>query len=196
MNKPGSILIAFLVGMWWATGAGMAEEKAAASVTCELLIPVTTLKIPDPASSNKLEIAVALQIKNNTNETLLFSRMDTIWPHLRTMSGKEIKLQGGRQRTRRPTLADFRMLRPGESTTFVVEEQLYWQDNRLEFGGGDSFGGCWGFSGLVAGEYEFGISYQCNEKDDVNIRGEPTVIKNYNAGGGHVQPQSSKRTGR
>ncbi len=177
MKKQIRILMAILLGLAWTAETSLANENPTNAVTCELLLPVTTWKIPDPASSNKLEIAVALQIRNNTTETFLFSRFDTIWPLLQAKSGTKIELQRGRDATRKPVLADYRMLRPGESTTFTVKAALYWQNNRLMLGGSDGFGGGWSFCGLAEGEYEFGFSYAYTRAHDVPIQGYPDGVK-------------------
>ncbi len=146
--------------MAWASVACMAQDQAKeGGVTCELIVSNTTWKIPDQALGKRVPVALALRVTNHTTNALVFCQYDTLRPILRAKSGKDFQMDGGRNRSRLVRPEDYRILQPGEGTTFAVDAHIYWQNNSLVLGGEDGFGGLWFFTGLDAGEYDLAIAY-------------------------------------
>jgi hypothetical protein len=116
-------------------------------------------EVPDKAAGKRTKVDVALQIENQSGRALYFSRFDTIRPVLRSASGKMYTLGGGRDATRKPTTADYPLVQPGDSVTFPIDAELYWQEDELRLGGSDGFGGIWFFRGLEPGDYGLYFEY-------------------------------------
>lgn len=163
-----SLLVTVLV-----TATGLAHKnKEEHGVWCKVIVSNPKWNIPDRKSNERSSSDLSLYIINSTDKPLLFSRFDTIYPILKSVSGKGYRLEARRRATRHPSLADYRLLMPGESTSFSVEVYLYWQQDELIFGGGDGFGGIWLFRGLKAGVYELAIEYVYSRDEDVKIQGD------------------------
>lgn len=140
----------------------------------EMLLPDRAWVIPEKKPGAKTVLKLELRIKNISDKPLRFSRFDTTYPQLAEGGGKLLRSSGGRDVTLPAKESDFPLVEPGETTTFAIDAQLFWQDDKLRLGGSDGFGGIWGFSdGLAAGAYQFRIHYQ-NEREE----GRVTLKKN------------------
>lgn len=134
--------------------------------------------IPDAAAATPIRLA--LKVTNNTKAALRFSRFDTLHVRLTKVGGAALMPSGGRDATRKATAADFPLVKPGESVQLPIDAKLFWDGDKLHVGGGDGFGGVWGFrEPLERGPYELRILY-VHTKDKLGIRqvvaGKPTDV--------------------
>jgi HEAT repeat protein len=180
------------------------ERPAAAEddgVTCEAIVPDRLWEIPENVEGRRTQVDMALRITNRTRRSLHFSRFDTVWPTLKSTSGKSYVLTVRRLRTRRPTAADFPLLKSGDSVTFPIDAHLYWENDKLRLGGDDGFGGIWYFHGIGPGEYQLTLRYVASESRlgrvvDVwdNERSEKVIIPKDKIWVGELQTAPVKTT--
>lgn len=143
-----------------------AEAKVAKeNIEFEMLLPDRAWVIPETKPGANTTVKLALRITNRTEKPFRFSRFDTIYIQMSGDDGKLLKTSGGRRETLPAHESDFPLVAPEQSTTFSIEAQLFWQEDKLRFGGSDGFGGVWGFSeGFHPGAYRIRIHYENHQE--------------------------------
>jgi hypothetical protein len=117
----------------------------------------------------RTSVKLQLRITNQTDRPLRFSRFDTIFPRMNGPDEKPLHPDGGRRETLPAHESDFPLVRPGKSTTFSIDAELFRQNGKLRFGGSDGFGGVWGFSeGFTTGRYQVSVHYE-NHQDKAEV---------------------------
>ncbi|NER03708.1 MAG: hypothetical protein F6K17_14340 [Okeania sp. SIO3C4] len=129
-------------------------------VLFETLVLERTLPIPENKPDIYTPVRFGIRINNQTNNSIRFSKFDTLYPNLFRQDGEAIPLDGGRNWTSKPKESDFPLVMPGESVTLFLDGILSWQNNKLQIRGSDGFGGVWYFNNLEAGTYKFRFLYQ------------------------------------
>ena len=147
----------------WASGA---DEKPAAEAKsgrfrCEVILPQREWDVPGDAS-RQTKIELALEITNTgTGDLLVGRRFMALQIVIRDANGREIESGSVANGDRGPRTADFRVLSPGDSTTFKIDIALGLQDNgSLILGGPDGYGVFRYFYPKGTGAYGIQVQYR------------------------------------
>ncbi|MGB3512870.1 MAG: hypothetical protein WBA93_27385 [Microcoleaceae cyanobacterium] len=146
-------------------------------VLFETLVLEPTLLIPENKPDAQTPVKFGIRISNKTQESIRFSRFDTLYPNLFRQDGEAIPLDGGRNGTLNPKESDFPLAMPGESVTLFLDGMLSWQNNKLQLGGSDGFGGLWYFDDLEPGTYKFRFFYQSDRAARQIFKPEEQVLE-------------------
>ena len=138
-------------------------------VRFETLVPERVLPIPANRPDAKTPVKLGLRITNQTQKPVRFTRYDTLFPELLGADGRALQLEGARNWSFPPTVSDCPLLQPGESATFFLDAKLFWQNNKLQLGGSDGFGGFWYFDDLKPGTYRIQIGYSISSMPGVSV---------------------------
>jgi len=133
-------------------------------VSFETLVSEPIWIIPKNEPNAKLPVTLGVRITNKTPNPIRFSRFDTLYPNLVRQGGQVIQLEGGRDGTLKPKESDFPLVAPRESVTFYLDANLSWQNNKLQLGGSDGFGGLWYFDNLNPDTYQVQFIYQSHKR--------------------------------
>ncbi len=102
-------------------------------------------------------IPLALKITNRTDKALQFNLFDTVSVIFKDASGKQLKIDGGRDRSAMPAPL---LVEKGQSGTIDRTAKLERKDKGYRLTGPDGAGGIWWFDDLKAGTYSVSIGYE------------------------------------
>ena len=128
-------------------------------VRFEILVPERVWTIPPNQPGAETPVKIGMRITNHNSQAFRFSRFDGFYPII-ARDGKRITghihRDGG---FAWPRVSDCPLLQPRESTTFVLDAKLFWEDNQLQFECADGFGGKWYFNNIQAGTHQISLGY-------------------------------------
>src|SRR5262249_42217148 len=107
---------------------------------------------------------LGVRLTNRGDKTLTFSLFDTIRPMLKTADGKALRVDGGRDATRR---VEPIVVAPGKSETVRWRARLESLKDGKSFrlGWTDGTGMLWYFDGVRPGKYLLRFEYDNSKKD-------------------------------
>lgn len=130
----------------------------------ETLVPETVWTIPESQPGASTPVQLGIRMINNRSIPVQFNRLDPLFflkLQMQKPDNQVIQKRGGsRDRTITDELDCPSVVLPGNSKTFFLYGRLFWENNKLQLGGSDGFGGIWYFDDLKAGTYKFRFIYQ------------------------------------
>lgn len=130
-------------------------------IRLEILVPDRVWRIPENQPNATTPVRIGFQLTNNTPYPIRFPPLDPllIFPlEIVDADGNLLRRSGGRGMLRKSPQLACPLVQPGESLTFFLKAELFWQSNQLLFGGNDGLGGGWTFD-IRPGNYQLRLRY-------------------------------------
>lgn len=123
----------------------------------EVLAPAVVLT---PEDAKPTPVSLSLKVTNGTDAPVTLNVFDTITIHMNDAAGKELRIDGGRDGTRKvpPVVVE-----KGKSVTVERNAELKLLDGKpgqYRLIGSDGAGGIWYFDGLKVGTYSLAMVYE------------------------------------
>ena len=128
-------------------------------VRFEILVPQRVWKIPPNQPGEETPVKMSMRITNHNSQPFRFSQFHGFYSII-ARDGK--RLTGNIWRDGGfafPRVSDCPLLQTGESTTFVLDAKLFWEDNQLRLKCADGFGGKWYLDNIQAGSHQISLGY-------------------------------------
>ena len=171
-HMVGFFVIAAVSAPW----KSLANEKVDAGdqnnrFRCEVILPQREWDIP-VNSTDSTKIEFALRITNTSTTDLLVGRYMALRVLFRDATGRELEEGGFAYGAAGPRTADYRVLSPGDSTSFKINMSLgFMPDGSLFLGGPDGYGAWRAFYPEGPGAYGIRVKYQFTPEAGFRIPG-------------------------
>jgi hypothetical protein len=136
-------------------------------VKLEVIVANRSGELPEAKEGDRTKLDFVLRITNLTGRALRFGRCRTTAASLRSTTHHILSEYAVHGTARKPTLADYPLVEPGQSVTLHAE----WRDSRLWL---DDCGGLragWSFAAVERGDYALMLAYTQRGRD-VEVLGD------------------------
>lgn len=130
-------------------------------IRLEILAPERVWRIPENQPNTTTPVRIGFQLTNNTPYPIRFPPLDPLFIfslEIVDADGNLLRRSGGRGMLLKSPQLACPLVQPGESLTFFLKAELFWQNNQLLFGGNDGLGGGWTFD-IRPGNYQIRLRY-------------------------------------
>ncbi|MBW4542763.1 MAG: hypothetical protein KME43_27095 [Myxacorys chilensis ATA2-1-KO14] len=123
----------------------------------ETLVPQNIVRLPK--RGEEVNVQFRVRITNQTSTPYRFN-LQRFLPEMSNSQGQMLVVGGGRNSSTEIEESDIPLLKPGESTEFLMNAKLLWREKRISLVGYALYGSIVEFYNLHSGQYQIRFEYE------------------------------------